>query len=187
MKGEGPDLADLSRRMNGAHEVLLHEFSGLRTGRASTNLLEHVHVDAYGSSMPVSQVGTISAPDARTLSVQVWDQSLVSAVEKAIQNADLGLNPYSDGQMVRVPIPELNEERRHEMTKIAGKYAELARVAVRNVRRDGMETLKRLEKDHEISKDEHRDLAEDIQKMTDGLIKKIDESFHKKEQDIMAV
>lgn len=187
MKGEGPDLQDLSRRMDGAHEVLLHEFSGLRTGRASTNLLEHVHVDAYGSSMPVAQVGTISAPDARTLSVQVWDKDLVAAVERAIQNADLGLNPYADGQTVRVPIPELNEERRQEMTKIAGKYAELARVAVRNVRRDGMENLKRLEKDHGISKDEHRDVAVEIQKITDDLIKKIDESLHKKERDIMAV
>lgn len=183
----GPDLQDLTRRMNGAHEILLQEFAGLRTGRASTNLLEHVTVDAYGSLMPINQVGTVSAPDARTLAIQVWDQSLTAAVEKAVQNASLGLNPYVDGQVVRVPIPELNEERRVEMTKIAGKYAELARVAVRNVRRDGMETLKKSEKGHDISKDEHRDLAEEIQKITDGHIKKIDDSLHKKDEEILAV
>ncbi len=184
---DGPDLKDIARRMNGAHDALLHEFTGLRTGRANTALLEHVTVDAYGSPTPITQVGTVSAPDARTLSVQVWDQSLVSAVEKAIQNAGLGLNPYIDGQVVRVPIPELNEERRIEMTKIASKYAEQARIAVRNVRRDGMEKLKHLEKDHLISKDEHRDLADEIQKMTDGLIKKLDDSLHKKEEEILAV
>jgi ribosome recycling factor len=187
MKENGPDLEDLERRMNGANEVLHHEFAGLRTGRASTSLLEHVQVDAYGAPMPISQVGTVSAPDARTLTVQVWDQSLVAAVEKAIQNAGLGLNPFVDAQMVRVPIPELNQERRVEMTKIASKYAESARVAVRNVRRDGMDRLKKLEKDHQISKDEHRDLGEDIQKMTDNMIKKIDDSLNKKEQDILAV
>ena len=187
MSGHGLDQKDLERRMNGALEVLLHEFSGLRTGRASANLLEHVHVEAYGSSLPMSQVGTVSAPDARTLTVQVWDQSLVSAVDKAIQNADLGLNPYVDAQMVRVPIPELNEERRLEMTKIAGKYAEQSRIAVRNVRRDGMDTLKKLEKGHEISEDEHRDLGEEIQQLTDHTIKNIDDALHKKEKDILVV
>jgi ribosome recycling factor len=183
----GPDQKDLARRMNGAHDVLLQEFSGLRTGRASTNLLEHIHVEAYGSSMPLSQVGTVSAPDARTLTVQVWDQSLVVAVDKAIQNANLGLNPFVDAQMVRVPIPELNEERRLEMTKIAGKYAEQARIAVRNVRRDGMDTLKKLEKEHDISKDEHRDIGDEIQQLTDQTISKIDDALHKKEHDILAI
>ena len=182
-----PDLADLRRRMNGALEVLRQEFGGLRTGRASTSLLEPVTVDAYGSQMPMNQVGTVSAPEPRMLTVQVWDKSLVGAVEKAIRESNLGLNPASDGQLVRVPIPELTEERRLEMTKVAGKYAEQTRVAVRNVRRDGMELLKRMEKDHEISEDEHRHWGQEIQKITDEVIGNIDDALATKEQEIMQV
>ena len=181
------DMADIKRRMDGALKALEAEFAGLRTGRASAALLEPIHVDAYGSSMPLNQVGTISVPEARMLSVQVWDASLAKAVEKAIRNSDLGLNPQTEGQVVRVPLPDLNEERRQELTKVAGKYAEQARVAVRNVRRDGMETLKHMEKDGEISEDEHRTMSHDIQKLTDDHVKKIDEILHEKEQDIMQV
>ena len=182
-----PDLADLRRRMNGALEVLRQEFGGLRTGRASTSLLEPVTVDAYGSQMPMNQVGTVSAPEPRMLTVQVWDKSLVGAVEKAIRESNLGLNPASDGQLVRVPIPELTEERRQEMTKVAGKYAEQTRVAVRNVRRDGMELLKRMEKEHEISEDEHRHWGQEIQKITDEMIGKVDDALATKEKEIMQV
>lgn len=181
------DMADIKRRMDGALKALEAEFAGLRTGRASAALLEPIHVDAYGSSMPLNQVGTISVPEARMLAVQVWDASLAKAVEKAIRNSDLGLNPQTEGQVVRVPLPDLNEERRQELTKVAGKYAEQARVAVRNVRRDGMETLKHMEKDGEISEDEHRTMSHDIQKLTDDHVKKIDEILHEKEQDIMQV
>ena len=145
------DLADLKRRMHGAVSVLKTEFSGLRTGRASINILEPVMVEAYGAPMPLNQVATVSVPEARMISVNVWDKSLIGAVDKAIREADLGLNPIVDGQNLRIPIPELNAERRQEMVKLAHKYAEQARVAVRHVRRDGMEHLKRLEKDHEIS------------------------------------
>lgn len=180
-------MKDLRRRMNGAYEVLRQEFGGLRTGRASTSLLEPVTVDAYGSHMPLTQLGTVSAPEPRLLTVQVWDKSMVSAVEKAIRNANLGLNPAVDGQLLRVPIPELTEERRQEMSKIASKYAEQARVAVRNVRRDGMEDLKRREKNGEISKDEHRHLGQEIQKLTDETIEKIDEALAAKEKEIMQV
>jgi ribosome recycling factor len=180
-----PDVGDLERRMNGAIEVLRKEFAGLRTGRASAALLEPVQVDAYGSKMPINQVGTVGVPDPRMLTVQVWDRSLVQAVEKAIRNAGLGLNPSSDGQTVRVPIPQLNEERRKELSRVANKYAEQARVAVRNVRRDGMEELKRLEKDHELSKDEHKLWSDEIQSMTDTRIKQIDEALGTKSAEIM--
>ena len=180
-------MKDLRRRMNGAYEVLRQEFGGLRTGRASTSLLEPVTVEAYGSQMPLTQLATISAPEPRMLTVQVWDKRMVSAVDKAIRNANLGLNPVVDGQLLRVPIPELTEERRQEMTKIAGKYAEQARIAVRNVRRDGMEDLKRREKSGEISKDEHRQLSQEIQKLTDETIAKIDETLAAKEKEIMQV
>ena len=184
---EEPDIKDLERRMTGAVEVLKREFAGLRTGRASTSLLDPITVDAYGSSMPIGQVATVGAPEPRLLTVQVWDASLVSAVVKAIQEADLGLNPQPDAQLVRVPIPELTEERRQEMAKIAHKYAEQARVAIRNVRRDGMEDLKRKEKDHEISEDEHKAWADDVQKLTDKLIHEVDEALKSKEQEITQV
>lgn len=178
---------DILRRMDGAVEVLHKEFSGLRTGRASTSLLEPIMVNAYGSDMPISQVGTIGVPEPRLLTVQVWDKSQVKAVEKAIMESGLGLNPVSDGQLVRVPIPELDEERRVELSKIAGKYAEEARVAVRNVRRHAMDELKHSEKEHEISEDEHRDYAQEIQQMTDQHVSKIDESLAAKEKEIMQV
>ena len=178
---------DIQRRMGGALEVLSKEFNGLRTGRASISLLEPIMVDAYGQQMPMNQVGTVGSPEPRMLTVQVWDKGLVSSVEKAIREADLGLNPASDGQLVRVPIPALNEERRVEITKIAGKYSEDARIAVRNVRRNAMDELKKAEKDGDISKDEHHDLDADIQAITDEFIKKVDESLNTKEQEIMQV
>jgi len=182
-----PDIDDLKRRMNGAIEVLKDEFGGLRTGRASPALLEPIQVMAYGSPMPMNQVGTISAPDGRMLSVQVWDNSMISAVEKAIRDSDLGLNPQTEGNVVRVPVPQLSEERRIEMTKVAGKYAEQARIAVRNVRRDGIDMLKKKEKDGEISQDEQRAWTDEIQKLTDASIKEIDSSVASKEAEILQV
>lgn len=181
------DMDDLQRRMEGALSTLKSDFGGLRTGRASTTLLEPIMVDAYGQQMPMSQVGTISAPEPRLLSVQVWDKGQVSFVEKAIREAGLGLNPMADGQMVRVPLPELNEERREELVKIAGKYAEQGRVAVRNVRRDGMDQLKKGEKDGEISQDEQKSLSDDVQKLTDEYISKIDAALSQKEAEIRQV
>jgi len=182
-----PDLKDIDRRMNGAIEVLKQEFAGLRTGRASVHLLEPINVEAYGSSMPMIQVGTIGVPEPRMITVQVWDRSLVGAVERAIRESDLGLNPQTDGQLIRVPIPMLSEERRVELSKIAHKYAEQARVAVRNVRRDGMETLKRMEREHEMSQDEQHMWSEEIQEMTDRHIKAIDEALEQKDGEIMQV
>lgn len=181
------DMDDLQRRMEGALNTLKSDFGGLRTGRASTTLLEPIMVEAYGQQMPMSQVGTISAPEPRLLSVQVWDKGQVSFVEKAIREAGLGLNPVADGQMVRVPLPELNEERREELVKIAGKYAEQCRVAVRNVRRDGMDQLKKGEKDGEISQDEQKSLSDDVQKLTDDYVEKIDEALSQKEAEIRQV
>ena len=181
------DVKSLHKRMDGAVSVLAEEFGGLRTGRAQPGMLDRVTVDAYGSEMPMGQVGTVSVPEPRMLTVQVWDASLVKAVEKAIREADLGLNPQPDGQLIRVPVPELNEERRREMSKIAGKYAEQARVAVRNVRRDGMDTLKRMERDGDISQDEHKARSAEIQTMTDEHIAKIDEALANKETEIMQV
>ena len=181
------DMQDLKRRMEGAVAVLREEFSGLRTGRASTSLLEHVQVKAYGSTMPINQVCTVSVPEPRLISVQVWDASLVQAVEKAIRESALGLNPQTEGNVIRVPIPELSQERRKELTKVAHSYAEQARVAVRNVRRDGMEKLKRLEKEHQISEDEHRDYAEEVQELTNRYIKEIDDLLAKKDEEIMQV
>jgi len=180
-------MDDLQRRMEGALNTLKSDFGGLRTGRASTTLLEPIMVEAYGQQMPMSQVGTISAPEPRLLSVQVWDKGQVSFVEKAIREAGLGLNPMADGQMVRVPLPELNEERREELVKIAGKYAEQCRVAVRNVRRDGMDQLKKGEKDGEISQDEQKSLSDDVQKLTDDYVEKIDEALSQKEAEIRQV
>lgn len=181
------DLKDLERRMQGAFSVLKSEFGGLRTGRASASLLDPITVDAYGTPMPLNQVANISVPESRMLSVQVWDKGQVHAVEKAIRESDLGLNPMIDGQMLRIPIPELNEERRRELAKVAGKYAEQAKIAVRNVRRDGMEQLKHMEKDGEIGKDLHHDHGEEVQKITDMIIKEIDEAADSKEKEIMKV
>jgi ribosome recycling factor len=178
---------DMQRRMKGAVATLRHEFAGLRTGRANTAILEPVHVDAYGTPMPLNQVGTVNAPEPRLLTVQVWDKSLVKAVDKAIRDAGLGLNPQVDGQLLRIPIPELNEERRRELVKLAAKYAEAARVAVRNVRRDGMDHLKKLEKDHAIGEDQHRKLADELQKMTDEHVHEIDSALQAKDQEIMHV
>jgi ribosome recycling factor len=180
-------IADLKKRMNGAIEVLRKEFSGLRTGRASASLLEPITVAAYGSEMPLNQVGTVSVPEARLLAVQVWDKGLVKAVEKAIRMSDLGLNPAVEGNLIRVPIPELSEERREELVKVAARYAEAARVAVRNVRRDGMEQLKRLEKDGELSKDEHHKTSDQVQELTDAEIKQINEMLAAKEAEIMTI
>ncbi|WP_340119112.1 ribosome recycling factor [Pelagibius sp. 7325] len=182
-----PDLRDISRRMDGAIEALHKEFAGLRTGRASVGLVEPIHVEAYGASMPLNQVASVSVPEPRMVTIQVWDRGMVGAVEKAIRESGLGLNPATDGQLVRVPIPALSEERRVELTKIAGKYAEQARVAVRNVRRDGMEMLKKMEKDHEISKDEHHHWSEQIQTLTDKHIKAVDDALAQKEEEILQV
>ena len=176
---------DLRRRMHGAVEVFKHDLGGLRTGRASTALLDPVHVEVYGTNMPLNQVATVSTPEARMLSVQVWDRSNVQPVEKAIRSAGLGLNPITDGQLIRLPIPELTEERRKELAKLVGQYAEKARVAVRNVRRDGMDHLKQDEKKHEISQDEHKRLEHEVQKLTDDTIKEIDELAHTKEKEIL--
>ncbi|PHZ85343.1 ribosome recycling factor [Paremcibacter congregatus] len=181
------NLNDLRRRMNGAIENLKNEFAGLRTGRASVHLLDPVVVDAYGSKMPLNQVATVSTPESRLISVQIWDKTMVAATEKAIRNAGLGLNPVTDGQTLRIPIPELNEERRAELTKVAGKYAEQARIAIRNVRRDGMDTIKRLEKDSEISQDEQKNYSDQIQKLTDEMIKDVDATTEIKEKEIMQV
>ncbi len=187
MGGGTFDIADIEKRMRGALAVLKQEFSGLRTGRASAALLDPITVNAYGSKMPINQVATVSVPEARMISVSVWDKGLVNAVDKAIRESDLGLNPVMDGTTLRLPIPELNQERRTELSKIAGKYAEQARVSVRNVRRDGMDTLKRLEKDHEISEDEHHKLSGNVQEITDKIIKEIDAAYAAKEQEIMQV
>ncbi len=180
-------IADLKRRMHNTQEALHREFAGLRTGRASIALLEPIMVEAYGSQMPLPQVGTIGAPEARLLTVQVWDKSMVSAVEKSIREANLGLNPMADGQLIRVPLPELSQERRIEMTKIAKKYAENARVSIRNIRRDGMEALKKMEKDDNLPEDEHHRYADEVQQLTDDFIKKIDDELVSKEKDIMQV
>lgn len=181
------DLDDIKQRMEGAVSSLSHDFSGLRTGRASTSLLDSVMVEAYGTKMPINQVGNVNVAESRLLTVQVWDASMVKAVEKAIANAGLGLNPAPDGQLIRVPIPELNEERRRELVKVASKYAEQGRIAVRNVRRDGMDTLKKLEKDGDISEDEQRRMGDQIQQMTDEHVRQIDEMLEQKEKDIMQV
>lgn len=186
-----PDLQsltdDLSRRMDGAMETLKREFSGLRTGRANPALLEPVRVEAYGQTMPLNQVATIAVPEPRLLSVQVWDRSMVNAVVAAIRDCGLGLNPQPDGQMIRVPLPILTEERRNDLAKTASKYAEGARVAVRAVRRDGMEQIKTMEKKHSIGEDVGRDWSEQVQKLTDATIKRIDELLVEKEKDIRQV
>ena len=179
------DKSDISRRMHGAVEALKHDLSGLRTGRASVALLDPVHVEVYGANMPLNQVATVSTPEARMLSVQVWDRSNVQPVEKAIRSAGLGLNPITDGQMIRLPIPELTEERRKELAKLVGQYAEKAKIAVRNVRRDAMDHLKTDEKKHDISEDERKRLEADVQKMTDDTVKEIDILAENKEKEIL--
>ena len=181
------DKEGLNRRMNGAIGTLKTEYAGLRTGRASAALLDPVMVEAYGNQMPINQIGTIATPEPRLITVQVWDKSMVKAADKAIRDAGLGLNPQPDGQLIRIPIPELNEERRKELAKLASKYAEQARIAVRNVRRDGMEILKKLEKDHKIGQDEHHKLGDELQKLTDAHIRDVDGMLHAKEQEIMQV
>lgn len=181
------DLKELDKRMHGAFDALKKDLAGLRTGRASVNLLDPVTVEAYGQRMPLNQVGTVSAPEPRLLSVNVWDKGLVVSVAKAIREAGLGLNPAPDGQLVRVPIPELTAERRTELAKLAHKYAEQGRVAVRNVRRDGMEALKKAEKDHKISQDEHRQKSDEVQRLTDRYVKQIDETLVAKEKEIKTV
>ena len=179
------DKNDIQRRMAGATESLRGDLGGLRTGRASTALLDPITVDVYGANMPLNQVATVSAPEPRLLSVQVWDKGNVNSVEKAIRNAGLGINPISDGTMIRLPIPDLTEERRKELAKLAGQYAEIARIAVRNVRRDGMDALKVDEKKHEISEDERKRFETEVQKMTDATIADIDATAHGKEQEIL--
>jgi ribosome recycling factor len=179
------DKSDLQRRMHGAIEALKHDLSGLRTGRASIALLDTIHVEVYGANMPLNQVATVSVPEARMLSVQVWDRSNVQPVEKAIRSAGLGLNPITDGQVIRLPIPELTEERRKELAKLVGQYAEKAKIAVRNVRRDGMEHLKADEKKHQISEDERKRLETEVQKLTDDTIKEIDVAAEAKEKEIL--
>lgn len=176
---------DIKKRMEGAVDALKHEFSGLRTGRASTAMLDTITVEVYGSRMPLQQVGSISVPEPRLLTVQVWDTGSVKAVEKAIRDANLGLNPQADGNLVRVPVPELNQDRRKELVKVAGQYAESARVSVRNIRRDGMETLKKLK--DTMGEDENKRLSDEVQKLTDDHIKKMDGMLAEKEKDIMTV
>ena len=184
---EEPDIEDIERRMDGAIGVLQKEFIGLRTGRASAQLLESIIVDAYGALMPINQVATISVPEPRMLSVQVWDKGNAKATEKAIRESNLGLNPQVDGQLLRIPLPDLSEERRRELSKIAAKYAEGARIAIRNVRRDGMDSLKKMEKDGEISKDDRHIYEEEIQSLTDTHVSKVDEKLSTKEAEIMQV
>lgn len=181
------DLDDIKRRMEGSLNSLKAEFMGLRAGRASTAMLEPIMVEAYGSKMPMNQVGNISVPEPRLLTVTVWDAGLTSSVEKAIRESDLGLNPMAEGTLIRVPLPDLSEERRKDMVKVAGRYAEAARVAVRNVRRDGIEAARKLEKDSEISEDERHDLETDIQKLTDDHVKQIDNALSNKETEITQI
>jgi ribosome recycling factor len=187
MANETHDINEIKRRMHGASAVLKNELSGLRTGRASAHLLDPVMVEAYGAQMPLNQVATASVPEPRMISVNVWDRTLVHAVEKAIVNSNLGLSPATEGQTIRLRIPELNEDRRKELVKVAHKYAETARVAVRHVRRDAMDVIKRLEKDHKISKDDHERFSADIQKATDAGIGEIDQMLTAKEKEILTV
>ena len=181
------DIDDLQRRMEGAINSLTKDFQGLRTGRANTQLLDSILVEVYGATMPVNQVATVSVPEPRMLSVQVWDKDNVKLVEKAIRESELGLNPQLDGQLLRIPLPDLSEDRRIELSKVAAKYAENAKIAVRNVRRDGMDKLKKMEKDGDLSQDDKRLYDEEIQSLTDRSVVQIDELFSKKEEEIMQV
>lgn len=180
------DKSDIERRMNGAVEALKSDLGGLRTGRANVTLLDPVQVEVYGAMMPLNQVATVSAPEPRMLSVQVWDKSNITPVEKGIAKAGLGLNPMIDGQTIRLPIPDLTEERRKDLAKLAGQYAEKARVAIRNVRRDGMESLKTDEKKKEISEDDRKRLEDEVQKLTDQYIKNADDAAAQKEKEILS-
>ena len=180
-------LKDLGRRMDGALDVLRKEFGGLRTGRASASLLEPIMVSAYGGTMPINQLANVSVPEPRMITVQVWDRALVKAVDKAIRESGLGLNPQTEGQVMRVPIPDLNEERRRELTRVTAKYAEQARVSVRNVRRDGIEMLRRQEKGSVISQDQQRKQQQAIQHLTDDAIRRIDETLEQKDREILQV
>ncbi|WP_375314428.1 ribosome recycling factor [Bradyrhizobium sp. A5] len=181
------DLNEVKRRMQGAVQSLKHELGGLRTGRASGSMLDPVQVEAYGSHMPLNQLATVSVPEPRMISVQVWDKSMVKAVEKAIVDSNLGLSPATEGQVLRLRIPELNEERRKELVKVAHKYAEAAKVAARHVRRDGLDVLKKLEKNHEMSEDDQKRQADEVQKVTDGTITEIDQLLAAKEKEILTV
>lgn len=181
------DLADVKRRMQGAITAFKNDLASLRTGRASPNLLDPIQIDAYGSMMPITQVATINVPEPRLLSVQVWDRGMVAAVEKAIRESDLGLNPQTEGQVIRLRIPEMNEQRRKEMVKVAHKYAEEAKIAVRHVRRDGLDLLKKLEKDSAISEDDGKRHADQVQKATDQFVAEIDSLLETKEKEIMHV
>jgi ribosome recycling factor len=187
MSEESINFSDLKKRMDGALTSLKNDLAGLRTGRASASLLDPVMVTAYGQSMPLNQVGTVNVPEARMVSVQVWDKSMVGAVEKAIRESGLGLNPVVDGQNLRIPLPELNEERRRELVKIAHQYSENAKVAVRHVRRDGMEAIKKAEKDGDIGKDDAHTLSDKVQKMTDDMVASVDTTVAQKETEIMQV
>lgn len=187
MTNEAHDINDIKRRMQGSLAALKTELSGLRTGRASPHLLDPIQVEAYGSMMPLNQVASVTIPESRLIAVNVWDKSLVHAVEKAIVNANLGLSPATEGQVLRLRIPELNEDRRKELVKIAHKYAEAAKVAVRHVRRDGLDVVKKLEKDHKVSKDDHDRSSGDIQKATDQAIVDIDHMLAAKEKEILTV
>ncbi len=180
-------IEDFGKRMDGAVDAVRKEFGGLRTGRASSGMLDPVQVEAYGNMLPLNQVGTVNVPEPRLLTVQVWDKGMIKAVEKAIRESGLGLNPQPDGQLVRVPIPELSQERRTELVKVAGKYAEQGRVAVRNVRRDAMDALKKAEKEGDITEDGHKSLSEKVQKLTDEHIKKVDELLASKEKEVMQI
>ena len=180
-------LTDLRRRMDGALEVLRKEFGGLRTGRASASLLEPITVPAYGGTLPLKQMANISVPEPRTITVQVWDRVMVKAVDKAIRESGLGLNPQTEGQVIRVPIPDLNEERRRELTRVSARYAEQARVSVRNVRRDGIDVLKRREKETDITQDQQRKLQQEVQHLTDDYISRIDEALEQKDREILQV
>ena len=181
------DIADVKRRMQGAINAFKNDLASLRTGRASPNLLDPIQVDAYGSLMPITQVATVNVPEPRLLSVQVWDRGMVAAVEKAIRESDLGLNPQTEGQVIRLRIPEMNEQRRKEMVKVAHKYAEEAKVAVRHVRRDGLDLLKKLEKDSAISEDDGKRHADQVQKATDQFVAEVDNLLVAKEKEIMHV
>ncbi len=181
------DLNEIKRRMQGAIQVFKQELSGLRTGRASASLLDHIQVEAYGTHMPLNQLATVSVPESRLLSVQVWDRTMVHAVEKAIVASNLGLSPATEGQTLRLRIPELNEERRKELVKVAHKYAEAARVAVRHVRRDALDLLKKLEKDGKVTEDDHERMSGEVQKATDQTISDIDQSLAAKEKEVMTV
>jgi ribosome recycling factor len=180
-------LTDLRRRMDGAVEVLRKEFGGLRSGRASASLLEPITVAAYGGTMPLNQVANVSVPEPRMITVQVWDRAMVKAVDKAIRESGLGLNPQTEGQVIRVPLPDLNEERRRELTRVTARYAEQARVSVRNVRRDGVELLRKREKDADISQDQQRKLQQEVQHLTDDYIRRIDDALAQKDKEIMQV